>query len=87
MPPTMASDRASAKYTVSNEEDLSGRLEELTRGLGCPLVVGDALMQAARAQADDSAAALLEDFRDRGVQTIRGRDQGVSVWSLASSAD
>jgi adenylate cyclase len=66
--------------------NVSSRLEELTRGLGCPLVVGDALMQAARDQADDREAGLLEDFRDRGLQTIRGRDQGVSVWSLATSA-
>lgn len=66
--------------------NVSSRLEELTRRLDCRLVVGDSLMQAARDQADDRATNLLEGFRDRGVQTIRGRDEGVSVWSLAASA-
>jgi hypothetical protein len=43
-------------------------------------------MQAVRDQAGDRATKLLAAFRKRGEQMIRGRDEGVSVWSLAALA-
>ena len=61
--------------------NVSSRIEGLTRRLGCQLLVSDALYEVARGEAGDAAETLLKGFDRCGAQEIRGRDEGLGVWS------
>jgi adenylate cyclase len=64
--------------------NVASRLEELTRRLASPLVVSDALVQAARGQS--AGAPALVGLRPTAPQQLRGRDQPVAVWRLDPAA-
>ncbi len=60
--------------------NVASRLEELTRRLDSPLVVSDAVVQAARGRPADASA--LVGLHPAEAQQLRGRDQPVAVWRL-----
>jgi adenylate cyclase len=63
----------------------ASRLQGLTRVLDTPLVVGDALVNAVKMGPPCPAAALVNEFQDRGEQVLRGRTAPVRVWSWAGA--
>lgn len=72
----------SLSFTVIGDTvNTASRLQALTRTFETPLVVGDALVEAARASPNNPAAALLGDLEDRGEQTLRGRAGAVRIWT------
>jgi adenylate cyclase len=60
--------------------NVASRLESLTRELGSPLVVSDALVAAVRAS--PTGAPTLAGLHRAEPQHLRGRDQPVAVWIL-----
>ena len=64
---------------IGDTVNTASRLQGLTRTLGTPLVVADALVAAARAT--PSAADLLAGLSDRGEQNLRGRSEPVRIWT------
>ena len=70
----------SMSFTVIGDTvNTASRLQALTRALGTPLVVGDALVNAVKTAG--TAAESLARLRDQGEQTLRGRVGAVRVWS------
>jgi len=75
----------SLSFTVIGDTvNTASRLQSLTRGLATPLVVGDALVEAVRADPRDEGVALLDRLADQGEQTLRGRANTVRVWSRSA---
>jgi adenylate cyclase len=58
--------------------NVASRLEALTRTLGAAIVASDALVEAARAVADELA---LDGFVELPSQTIRGRAHPIGIWT------
>jgi adenylate cyclase len=72
----------SFSFTVIGDTvNTAARLQALTRSLETPLVVGDALVGAARAAPCDAAVALASQLRDQGEQVLRGRAGTVRIWT------
>jgi adenylate cyclase len=72
----------SMSFTVIGDTvNTSSRLQGLTRTLKTPLVVGGPLVDAIRAGASETAAALASELLDHGEQQLRGRAAPVRVWS------
>ena len=76
----------SLSFTVIGDTvNTASRLQGLTRSLGTPLVVSDALVSAVAAmpQGDTagSAAELLGALEDQGEQALRGRSGLVRIWT------
>ena len=66
---------------IGDTVNTSARLQALTRSLGTPLVVGDAVVQAIRALSPEIAAECLGELEDRGEYSLRGRASPVRVWT------
>ncbi|MBV8335832.1 MAG: response regulator [Alphaproteobacteria bacterium] len=80
----------SFSFTVIGDTvNTASRLQALTRSLGTPLVVGDAVVRAVEAGSPETAAAWIARLRDSGEQTLRGRAHTVRVWTgkAIASAD
>ena len=74
----------SLSFTVIGDTvNTASRLQGLTRRFETPLVVGDPLVDAARAD-DADAVALLAQLQDQGEQPLRGRASPVRVWTRAT---
>jgi class 3 adenylate cyclase len=58
----------------------ASRLQDLTRTLNTRLVVGDAIVTAARRQPDDGVGEILDRLKDGGEHALRGRSVPVHVW-------
>jgi adenylate cyclase len=72
----------SMSFTVIGDTvNTASRLQGLTRTFGTPLVVGDALVDAAKVAPSDTASLICR-LRDRGEQILRGRAGAVRVWTL-----
>ena len=72
----------SMSFTVIGDTvNAASRLQGLTRMLETRLVVGDALVRAAKAAPSAPAAPLLARLRDRGEQVLRGRAGAVRIWT------
>lgn len=73
------------EYSVIGDTvNIASRLEQLTRALDTPLVVSNSLIEAID-QDDADARALLRSLSEGGLQSIRGREAGVTVWLLKAS--
>jgi adenylate cyclase len=71
----------SLSFTVIGDTvNAANRLQGLTRSLGTPLVVADAVVQAV-AKESEPAATLLARLEDRGDQALRGRSGMVRIWT------
>jgi len=71
----------SLSFTVIGDTvNTASRLQGLTRSLGTPLVVGDALVSAVTAAPANGAAELLGALEDQGEQALRGRSGPVRIW-------
>jgi adenylate cyclase len=66
---------------IGDTVNTSARLQALTRSLGTPLVVGDAVIRAIRALSPDIAAERIGELEDRGEYSLRGRASQVRVWT------
>jgi adenylate cyclase len=77
----------SMSFTVIGDTvNTASRLQGLTRSLGTPLVVGDALVRAVTAMlpaagAREGTADLLGPLEDQGEQILRGRTGPVRIWT------
>jgi adenylate cyclase len=69
--------------TIGDTVNIANRLQELCRTLVTPVVVSDAVVQAAQAEASNGPA-ILKRFSARGVMAVRGLDEPISVWTLAT---
>ncbi len=66
---------------IGDTVNTAARLQVLTRSLGTPLVVGDAVVQAIRAQSPEIAAERIGGLEDRGEYNLRGRTTPVRIWT------
>jgi adenylate cyclase len=66
---------------IGDTVNTASRLQGLTRTLKTPLVVGGPLVDAIRAGASETAAALGSELLDYGEQQLRGRAAPVRVWT------
>jgi adenylate cyclase len=71
----------SLSFTVIGDTvNTASRLQGLTRSFAVPLVVADAVVEAARAAPASDVAMLLARLESRGKQELRGRTEPVRVW-------
>ena len=71
---------ADMSFTVIGDTvNTAARLQGLTRTLETPLVVGEPLVNAARAS--ERAAALVSQLQEQGEQPLRGRAAAVRIWT------
>ena len=72
----------SLSFTVIGDTvNTAARLQTLTRTLGTPLVVGDALVSAVKALSPDMASGLMDAMEDQGEHDLRGRAGKVRIWT------
>ena len=72
----------SMSFTVIGDTvNTAERLQTLTRTLGTPLVVGDALVAAVKGSSPDFASEAMEQLEDQGEQSLRGRAGPVRIWT------
>jgi adenylate cyclase len=76
----IGSERRLEFAVIGDVVNVASRLESLTRELGSPLVVSDALVAAVRA--NPTGAPTLAGLRRTEPQHLRGRNQPVAVWIL-----
>lgn len=67
---------------IGDTVNIASRLEQLTRALNTPLVVSGGLVDAIQRE-NDGGSALIDNLSAAGVKTLRGREAGVPVWTLA----
>jgi adenylate cyclase len=77
----VGSEYSMAFAVIGDTVNTSARLQALTRSLGTPLVVGDAVVEAIRALSPEIAAERLGELEDRGEYSLRGRARPVRVWT------
>jgi adenylate cyclase len=70
---------------IGDTVNTASRLQSLTRELGVPLIVGDALVVAIAGESHSQSRQLLEDLQDHGDQTLRGRSAPIRIWSRRSA--
>lgn len=80
----VGSRRSMAFTVIGDTVNLASRLQAMTRELGAVLCASEALVH--RARSDGAAAVDLDGLVDRGEQPVRGREQPVRVFALASGA-
>jgi len=72
----------SMSFTVIGDTvNTAARLQELTRTLQTPLVVGDPLVNAVKMGSSEIAAALAGQLQDQGEQILRGRAGAIRIWT------
>ena len=76
----VGSEQSLAFSVIGDTVNTASRLQALTRSLATPLVVGDAVVAAAKTTSS-SAAGVLRGLEDRGEQNLRGRTEPVRVWT------
>jgi adenylate cyclase len=77
----VGSEHSMSFAVIGDTVNTSARLQALTRSLGTPLVVGDAVVQAIRALSPEIAAERLGELEDRGEYSLRGRAGPVRIWT------
>ena len=69
---------------IGDTVNVASRLEALTRVLGAQVIVSDALVAAARAEAGGPPPGL-DRFAPVEAQSIRGREGAVGIWALGAA--
>jgi adenylate cyclase len=77
----VGSEHSMSFTAIGDTVNTAARLQVLTRSLGTPLVVGDALVQAIHTLSPELAAERLGRLEDRGEYSLRGRASPVRVWT------
>ena len=80
----IGSERRLELAVLGDVVNVASRLEALTRDLNCRAILSDDLACAARNQDAETTAVLLADFSEGAPQTLRGRAQPVTIWTLAA---
>ncbi|HEY1780140.1 MAG TPA: adenylate/guanylate cyclase domain-containing protein [Roseiarcus sp.] len=81
----VGSEQSMSFAVIGDTVNTAARLQALTRSLGTPLVVGDAVVQATHALPPEIAADRIGRLEDRGEYQLRGRASPVRVWTRKSS--
>jgi len=72
----------SLSFTVIGDTvNTASRLQKLTRSLGTPLIIAEAIVNAIRTTPSLDATELLTGLGDQGEQSLRGRSAPVRVWT------
>jgi adenylate cyclase len=79
----VGSEHSMAFTVIGDTVNTASRLQQLTRTLETPMVVGEPLIVALRNGASLRAGALLAQMRDGGEQTLRGRAGSIRIWTYA----
>jgi len=66
---------------IGDTVNTAARLQALTRTLGTPLVVGDALVAAVKAWSSDIASEVIGQMEDQGEHNLRGRAGPIRIWT------
>jgi adenylate cyclase len=77
----VGSEHSMAFTVIGDTVNTASRLQQLTRALETPLVVGQPLIDAVRTGPSHGAGPLLEQLRDGGEQTLRGRAGSIRIWT------
>jgi len=67
---------------IGDTVNVAARLERLTRTLDTDLIVGQALVEQARREADGEEKNLLDDLQENGEPEVRGRKEKVANFVL-----
>ena len=79
----VGSDQGLSFTVIGDTVNTASRLQALTRILGTPLVVADAVISNIAAAPPADATTLLAGLTDQGEQVLRGRGGAVRVWTRA----
>ena len=66
---------------IGDTVNTAARLQTLTRTLGTPLVVGDALVAAVKGRSPGISSEVMEQLEDQGEHSLRGRAGPVRIWT------
>jgi adenylate cyclase len=78
--------KQSMSFTVIGDTvNTASRLQEMTRTLKTPLVVGGLLVDAILKETSETAAALVGQLQDQGEQPLRGHDSLIRIWVRRTS--
>ncbi len=78
----VGSEHGMAFTVIGDTVNTASRMQQLTRTLETPLVVGEPLVSALRSGTSDRAGAVLDQLCDGGERTLRGRASRIRVWTL-----
>jgi adenylate cyclase len=77
----VGSERSLSFTVIGDTVNTASRLQGLTRSLGTPLVIADAIIKAAGAASGGDAAPVFSRLVDRGEHELRGRRASVRIWT------
>jgi adenylate cyclase len=77
----VGSEQSLAFSVIGDTVNTASRLQGLTRSLVTSLVISDALVVAAKANATGDAARLVGTLQDRGKHSLRDRSEPVRIWT------
>lgn len=76
----------SLSFTVIGDTiNVASRLQSLTRELGTPLVVADAVVRQIMGDRADGSVGLPIELEDRGERELRGRSGTIHIWTKAGA--